>query len=69
MINTYLVHPTNEQEQLLRAFLKSNQISFLNGEEKLRDCVTEDILDGRGNMTAANATTLEDFRKTMFYSG
>jgi hypothetical protein len=68
-MNTYLVHPTNEQEQLLKAFLKGNQISFLNGGEKSPGCVLDEISEGLGNGKTSDSTTSEEFRRTMFYSG
>ena len=68
-MNTYLVHPTHEQEQLLRAFLRSNQISFLNEAEKPADCMLDEVSERMENTKAGNSTTLEEFRRTMFYSG
>jgi len=43
IMNTYLVHPTREQEQLLIAFLDSNRISFLNEGEKTAGCVLNEM--------------------------
>jgi hypothetical protein len=51
----YTAFPTKEQEKLLLTFLKTNNIDFINNEEKLPAHVLEGVRGGR-------TITFEEFK-------
>ena len=64
-MNTYLLYPTKEQEDLINSFLKSNNISFYKDKEELPQHVLDGIKRGQDDVDAGRTISLEDFKRRM----
>jgi hypothetical protein len=58
----YTAFPTKEQEKLLLTFLKTNNIDFINNEEKLPAHVLEGIERGLEDVRGGRTITFEEFK-------
>jgi predicted transcriptional regulator len=65
-MSTYVINPTSEQENLIKAFLETNQISFFEEvEEELPQHVLDGIKRGQEDIEAGRFITHEEFIKRM----
>lgn len=64
-MKTSLVYPTEEQENMLRDFLKANKIEFAEDseDEKLPPHVIAGIARGQADFDAKRFITLEEFKR------
>jgi predicted transcriptional regulator len=63
-MSTYLIHPTDEQEKVVKAFLEALDISFIKEEEdELPQHVLDGIAKGKAQIAAGQYLTHEEFIK------
>jgi predicted transcriptional regulator len=62
-MSTYVIHPTEEQEKLIAAFLEEQHIPFFKEEEALPDFVLAGIAKGQEDIAAGRFITHEEFVK------
>jgi hypothetical protein len=62
---TYVIHPTDEQEKVVRAFLEALGIYFEKEDEKLPEHVLAGIAQGQADVKAGRTMSFEDFKKGM----
>lgn len=67
-METYIVHPTEEQEKLVIDFFKSLNISYEKKEDDLPAHVLEGIKRGQEDVKAGRTVSLEDFKKSLSIS-
>ena len=67
-MSTYLIHPTDEQEKIVKAFLEALDISFIK-EDTLPDYVLKGIARGQEDIKAGRTLSLEEFKKRMRTAG
>ncbi len=70
-MSTYLIHPTDEQEKIVKAFLEALDISFIkeDNEDTLPDHVLKGIARGQEDIKAGHTLSLEEFKKRMRTAG
>jgi predicted transcriptional regulator len=64
-MSTYVIHPTDEQEKVVKAFLEALDISFEKEDEQLPDHVLAGIARGQAYIEAGRFTTYEEFKKKL----
>ncbi len=64
-MSTYLIHPTEEQEKVVRAFFEALDISFVKEDEVLPDYVLEGIIRGQEDVKVGRTIGLDEFKKRM----
>ena len=63
-MKTFLLYPTEEQENLLHSFLENNNISFFEDEDdELPQHVLDGIKKGQEDAKAGRTITLDEFKK------
>lgn len=64
-MSTYVIHPTNEQEKVVKAFLEALNISFIKEDEQLPEHVLAGIAKGQEDIKARRTMSFDDFKKRM----
>lgn len=64
-MSTYVIHPTNEQEKVVKAFLEALDISFVKEDEKLSKHVLAGIAKAQEDIKAGRTMSFDDFKKRM----
>jgi hypothetical protein len=69
-MSTYIIHPTDEQEKTLIAFLEASSILYVtdDDDEELPPHVLEGIVLGQADIAAGRFITLEEFKKIFLTS-
>ncbi|MEX8546373.1 MAG: hypothetical protein V5804_02120 [Mucilaginibacter sp.] len=67
MMETYIVHPTEEQKKLVLDFFKSLNISY-EKDDTLPVHVLEGIKRGQEDIKAGRTVSLEEFKKSLSIS-
>ena len=62
---TYLIHPTEEQEKIVKAFLDALDISFDKEDETLPPHVLAGIEKGREDVKAGRTMSFDEFKSRM----
>ena len=63
-MKTFLLYPTEEQENMLHSFLENNNISFFEDEDdELPQHVLDGIKKGQEDARAGRTITLDEFKK------
>ena len=63
-MKTFLLYPTEEQENMLHTFLENNNISFFEDQdEELPQHVLDGIKKGQEDAKAGRTITLDEFKK------
>ena len=62
-MSSYIVNPTVEQENLIKAFLEEQHISFFKQDETLPVHVLEGIRRGQEDIAAGRFITFEEFKE------
>ncbi|BAU52848.1 hypothetical protein [Mucilaginibacter gotjawali] len=62
----YVIHPTDEQEKFLMAFLEDSEIPFVKDDEgPLPQHVLDGIAQGQADIEAGRFITYDEFKKRM----
>jgi hypothetical protein len=63
-MSTYVIHPTEEQEKIVKAFLEALDIWFVKDEdvEELPEHVLKGIQKSREDIKAGRTMTFEEFK-------
>nr|WP_067063095.1 DUF2683 family protein [Mucilaginibacter sp. L294] len=63
-MSTFVIHPTGEQEKIVKAFLEALDISFVKDEEveELPEHVLKGIQRSREDIKAGRTMTFEEFK-------
>ena len=63
-MSTFVIHATEEQEKIVKAFLEALNISFEQGEgvEELPEYVLKGIQQSREDIQAGRTMTFEEFK-------
>lgn len=63
-MSTFVIHPTEEQEKIVKAFLEALKISFVKDEdvEGLPEHVLQGIQRSREDFKAGRTMTFEEFK-------
>jgi len=64
-MSTYVIHPTDEQEKVVKAFLEALDISFEKEDEQLPDHVLAGIARGQEDIKAGRTMSFDEFKKKM----
>jgi hypothetical protein len=64
-MSTYVIHPTDEQEKVVKAFLEALDISFEKEDGQLPEHVLAGIAKGREDIKAGRTMSFDDFKKRM----
>ncbi len=69
-MSTFVIHPTGEQEKIVKAFLEALDISFVkdNENEELPEYVVKGIQQGMDDFDAGKYITLDEFKKKLSIS-
>ena len=69
-MSTFVIHPTEEQEKIVKAFLEALDISFIKDDEpaELPEHVLKGIQQGLEDFEAGNYITLDEFKKKLSVS-
>jgi predicted transcriptional regulator len=69
-MSTYVIHPTEEQEKIVKAFLEALEISFVkdNESEELPEHVLKGIQQGMEDFDAGRYISLDEFKKKLSIS-
>jgi len=68
-MSTYVIHPTDEQEKVVKAFLEALDIDFVkDDDEELPQYVLDGIARGQADFKAGRTMSLENFRKKMLHN-
>ena len=67
-METYLVHPTAEQEKIVLDFFKSLNIAYEKKEDVLPIHVLKGIKRGQKDIKAGRTVSLEEFKKSLSIS-
>ncbi|MFD0793335.1 DUF2683 family protein [Mucilaginibacter litoreus] len=69
-MSTFLIHPTQEQEKVVKAFLKALDIAFEQDDSssELPAHVLEGIAKSREDIEAGRFITFEDFKKRLKFA-
>jgi hypothetical protein len=67
-MSTYVINPTAEQEKLINAFLKEQQIPFFKDNEEVPDFVMAEIDKSREQVKAGHFITHEEFVKRLSFN-
>jgi len=62
-MSTFVIHPTVEQEKVVKAFLEAMDIHFEKEDDTLPGHVLEGIKRGRDDGDAGRFITFEEFKK------
>ncbi|GAB2974094.1 hypothetical protein GCM10027049_05370 [Mucilaginibacter puniceus] len=63
-MSTFVINPTAEQEKIITAFLKEQQIDFFKEEEEeLPQHVLDGIARGQADIAAGRFITFDEFKK------
>jgi hypothetical protein len=62
-MSTFVIHPTVEQEKVVKAFLEALDIHFEKEDETLPDHVLKGIKQGQEDAAAGRFITFEEFKK------
>jgi hypothetical protein len=62
-MSTFVIHPTEEQEKVVKAFLEALDIPFAKDDEDLPPHVLEGIKKGQEQIAAGNFLTHDEFKK------
>ena len=63
-MSTFVIHPTEEQEKIVKAFLEALDISFVKDDEleELPEYVLKGIQKSREDIKAGRTMTFEEFK-------
>ncbi len=64
-MSTFVITPSSEQEEQVKAFLEKLHIPFFKDDETLPDFVLEGIAQGEEDIKAGRFITHEEFKKRM----
>ena len=64
-MSTYVIHPTIEQEKVVKAFLEALNIFFEKEDETLPQHVLDGIKRGQEDAAAGRFITFEEFKKKL----
>jgi hypothetical protein len=65
-MSTYVINPTAEQEKIITAFLKEQQIDFFKEEEEeLPQHVLDGIARGQADIAAGRTMSFDEFKSRM----
>ncbi len=64
-MSTYVITPSNDQEEQVKAFLESLHVPFFKDDDSLPDFVLEGIKKGQEDIKAGRFITHEEFVKRM----
>jgi len=62
-MSTFVIHPTMEQEKVVKAFLEAMDIHFEKEDDTLPEHVLEGIKRGQEDAAAGRFITFEEFKK------
>ena len=62
-MSTYVIHPTDEQEKVVKAFLEALNIDFIkDSDDELPPHVLEGIARGEADIEAGRFITFDEFK-------
>ena len=62
-MSTYVIHPTDEQEKVVKAFLEALNIDFVkDNDDELPPHVLEGIARGEADIEAGRFITFDEFK-------
>nr|WP_294792923.1 DUF2683 family protein [uncultured Mucilaginibacter sp.] len=62
-MSTFVIHPTEEQEKVVKAFLEALDIPFAKDDEELPPHVLKGIKKGQDDIAAGHFFTHDEFKR------